>query len=148
MTALLAADPGAGDRGLRRNQALLAQLRARGEAPARLRAVGWTDDMPGWMTAADLVVANGGGAAALEAVASSRPVIMFDPIAGHGRANAALMASAGLAWLAGSPAALTGTVRELASDPAACARQAGAALAGAGPRLDDDLARLVALRSP
>jgi hypothetical protein len=39
---------------------------------------------------------------------------MFDPIAGHGQANAALMTSAGLAWLAGSPAALTGTIRGLA----------------------------------
>ena len=61
-----------------------------------------------------VVVTNGGGATALEAVVSGHPVVMFDPIAGHGRANAALMTSAGLAWLAGSPAALTRTIRGLA----------------------------------
>ena len=149
VTALLAAGPQMQVIAIcGRNEALLEQLKARGE-PGRLRVVGWTDDMPGWMTASHVVVTNGGGATALEAVASGRPVIMFDPIAGHGRANAALMASAGLAWLAGSPAALTGTVRGLARDPAACAQQADAALAGAGGRdLEDDLARLAALRPP
>ena len=87
---------------------------ARGEPDSRLRIIGWTDDMPGWMTASDVVVTNGGGATALEAVVSGHPVVMFDPIGGHGRANAALMTSAGLAWLAGSPAALTGAIRGLA----------------------------------
>ena len=150
VTALLAAGPETQVIAVcGRNEALLRQLKARGESAGRLRVVGWTDDMPGWMTASDVVVTNGGGATALEAVASGRPVIMFDPIAGHGRANSALMASSGLAWLAGSPAALTGTIRGLASDPAACSRQAGAALAGAGDRrLEDDLGRLVFLRSP
>jgi UDP-N-acetylglucosamine:LPS N-acetylglucosamine transferase len=148
VTALLAAGPGIQVIAIcGRNEALLEQLTARGEPAGRLRVVGWTDDMPGWMTASDVVVTNGGGATALEAVASGRPVVMFDPIAGHGRANAALMASAGLAWLAGSPAALTGTIGGLARDPAGCAEQAGVALAGAGGRgLEDDLARLAALR--
>ena len=150
MTALLAAGPGIQVIAVcGHNDVLLEQLRGRGEPAGGLRVVGWTDDMPGWMAASDVVVANGGGATALEAVASGRPVIMFDPIAGHGRANAALMAASGLAWLAGSPAALTGTVRGLASDPAACTRQALAQRWPArGRRLEEDLARLGSLRSP
>lgn len=132
-----------------RNAALRDRLRARGEPASRLRITGWTDDMPGWLAAADVVVANGGGATALEAVRSCRPVVMFAPIAGHGRANAALMASAGLAQLAPSPAALTTAVGRLASDPARGIRQAEAALAGTGTRRrEDDLAELAAVPGP
>jgi len=70
---------------------------------------------------------------------------MCDPIAGHGRANAELMASAGLALLALSPAELTATIRSLVKDPAARTGQAVASLAGAaGRRREDDLAELAA----
>lgn len=132
-----------------RNDRLRGRLRARGEPADRLRALGWTDDMPGWMTASDVVVGNAGGATALEAVTSGRPVIMFKPIAGHGQANAALMASSGLALLAPSPARLTAAVRQLADDPGARASQAAAGLARARDRRrEDDLAELAVLRSP
>ncbi len=71
---------------------------------------------------------------------------MFDPIAGHGRANAELMASAGVALLTRSPAELTATIRRLISDPTALAGHTAAALAGAaGRRREDDLAELAAL---
>ena len=129
-----------------RNEGLREELAARGEPPDRLRVLGWTDDMPGWMTAADVVIGNAGGATGLEAMACGRPVVMFDPIAGHGRANAELMAAAGLALLARTPAELTATIRGLTSDPAALAEHAAAALTGAaGRRREDDLAELAAL---
>jgi UDP-N-acetylglucosamine:LPS N-acetylglucosamine transferase len=132
-----------------RNDDLRRQLNARGEPPGRLRVVGWTDDMPGWMTASDAVVTNGGGATALEAVSAARPVIMFEPIAGHGRANAAVMGAAGLARLAPSPAELTAIIRQFVGDPAAGARQAAAARGSlAGRRLEDDLSRLAAAAPP
>ncbi len=107
VTATLAADPDVqvivvcG-----RNDRLRQELIARGERPDRLLALGWTDDMPGWMAACDVVVGNAGGATGLEAIASGRPLILFDPIAGHGRANAELMATAGLALLPRSPSEL------------------------------------------
>jgi diacylglycerol O-acyltransferase / wax synthase len=70
-------------------------------------------------------------------------LVMFDPIAGHGRANAELMAAAGLARLAGSPAELTAAIRRLASDPAVRAQRAAAAVVAAGGRRpEDDLADL------
>ena len=132
-----------------RNAALRDRLAARGEPAGRLHVTGWTDDMPGWLAAADVVLTNGGGATALEAIRSCRPVIMFEPIAGHGRANAALMASAGLAQLAPSAAALTAAVGRLASDPDSGTRQAEAALAGTGTRCrEDDLADLAQVRAP
>jgi UDP-N-acetylglucosamine:LPS N-acetylglucosamine transferase len=128
-----------------RNESLRRELAARGEPPDRLRALGWTDDMPGWMTASDVVIGNAGGATGLEAMACGRPLVMFDPIAGHGRANAELMVSAGIALLALSPAELTETIQRLARDPAARTGQAVVGLAGAtGRRREDDLAELAA----
>jgi UDP-N-acetylglucosamine:LPS N-acetylglucosamine transferase len=129
-----------------KNRRLREELAERAAAESRLRALGWTDDMPGWMTASDVVVGNAGGATGLEAVASGRPVIMFEPIAGHGRANAQLMAASGLALLAWSPAELRAVVRRLADDPGAVAKLAGAALARATDRRrEEDLAELAAL---
>jgi diacylglycerol O-acyltransferase / wax synthase len=133
-----------------RNERLRRRLSSRGE-PGRLVVLGWTGDMPGWMAASDVVVSNAGGATGLEAVASGRPVIMFEPIAGHGRANASLMASCGLALLAPSPADLTAIAGRLASDPGARAARASAALALAertrtdGRQREDDLAGLTAM---
>jgi diacylglycerol O-acyltransferase / wax synthase len=114
------------------NDRLRGQLEARGEPASRLRVVGWTDDMPSWMTASDVVVTNAGGATALEALASSRPLIMFEPIAGHGRANARLLTTAGVAVTAGSPAELTAAIRQLAGTTA--------------QRREDDLAEIVSRR--
>jgi diacylglycerol O-acyltransferase / wax synthase len=148
VTALLAAGPeiqvvaicGHNDR-------LRDRLTDRGESPDRLLVVGWTDDMPSWMTASDVVVGNAGGATALEALACGVPLIMFEPIAGHGRANAALMSSAGLALSPSSPQELTDQVRRLAADAAARAGLDQAAVAGRGSqRLEDDVASLARLR--
>jgi WS/DGAT/MGAT family acyltransferase len=147
VTALLAAGPQVQVIAVcGRNGHLRGHLAARGEPSSRLRVVGWTDAMQDWMTAADVVVTNGGGVTALEAIACSRPVIMFEPIAGHGRANAALMASCGAALLPTSPRELTAVVSGLAADPVARAELAGAALAAAGNRRrEDDLAALGAM---
>jgi UDP-N-acetylglucosamine:LPS N-acetylglucosamine transferase len=146
VTALLAAGSGVQVvAACGRNERLRRELAARGEPAGRLRVLGWTDDMPGWMTASDVVVGNAGGATGLEAVANGRPLIMFEPIAGHGRANAALMARSGLAVLAWSPAELTGAVRRLAGDPGAVADLTDAALARATDRCrEQDLADLAA----
>ncbi|MBO0774778.1 MAG: glycosyltransferase, partial [Actinobacteria bacterium] len=131
-----------------RNEHIHRRLAARGEPSARLQVVGWTDAMQDWMAAADAVVTNGGGVTALEAIACGRPVIMFEPIAGHGRANAALMASCGAALLPGSPRELSAAVRRLAVEPAARAQLTGAALVTVeGRRQEDDLAELAALPS-
>jgi UDP-N-acetylglucosamine:LPS N-acetylglucosamine transferase len=130
-----------------RNRALRDHLARLGEPSGRLRVLGWTDDMPAWMTAADVVVSNAGGATGLEAVASGRPVVMFDPIAGHGRANAAVMAEAGLAILTSGPAELTAVIRRLARVPGLRARHAELAVARATDRCrEDDLAQLATLR--
>jgi len=129
-----------------KNERLRRELAGRNWPPGRLRILGWTQDMPGLMAASDVVVGNAGGATGLEALASGRPVIMFEPIAGHGRANAELMADSGLALLAWSPAELRRIVRRLARDRRAAAELCDRALARAtSRRREEDLADLAAL---
>lgn len=128
-----------------RNEALRHQLEVKGVDPDRLVPLGWVDGMPDWLRAADVVVTNAGGATSLEALACGRPVVMYDPIAGHGRANARLMAEAGLAVLCLTRADLTRTARELATSPDRMRELADAVLAHlARHDLDSALLRLAA----
>jgi UDP-N-acetylglucosamine:LPS N-acetylglucosamine transferase len=127
-----------------RNEAARRRLLALGLPEGRLQVLGWTAAMPDLINAADVVTTNGGGVTAAEAVCCRRPVIMFDPIAGHGRANAQLMASAGLAVLCPGPADLTAAVSRLARDPAAMAGLAGVVMHDSPRSGEDDLQDLVA----
>jgi diacylglycerol O-acyltransferase len=115
-----------------RNEALRTRLAARADPAQRLVPLGWTSEMPALTAAADVVVTNAGGATALEAVACGRAVLMFEPIAGHGKANADLMAQAGLATVCTGSAELIDALRELASQPALLARAQQRALAHIG----------------
>jgi UDP-N-acetylglucosamine:LPS N-acetylglucosamine transferase len=99
-----------------RNQALRQHLEGLGVPPSRLVPLGFVERMPELMAAADLVVTNAGGVTALEALASARPVLLFDPIPGHGKANAALMEAAGLALVCRGAAELEARVRRLAGE--------------------------------
>ena len=125
------------------NDSLRQQLAAEDDREGRLRVLGWTDDVPGLLTASDLVVTNAGGSTAMEALACGRAVIMHRPIAGHGRANASLMAAAGLADVTEDEEQLTSTIRRLHQEPALVERREQQALAAAErQRLGDVLARL------
>ncbi|MEU3269826.1 WS/DGAT domain-containing protein [Saccharomonospora sp. NPDC006951] len=128
---LLAGDPGltvvvaAG-----RNERLHAVLTGAFAGDARVKVLGWVGDMPGLMAAADVVVTNAGGATALEALACGRAVVLHNPIAGHGRTNANLMAEAGLAIVCAGPGELAAVMRpgragELRALEAAAGRHAG-----------------------
>ncbi len=68
--------------------------------------LGWTDDMPGLMAAADVLVENAGGLSAMEAFAAGLPVISYQPIAGHGKDNARFMAGSGVSRYARDEAEL------------------------------------------
>nr|WP_246331184.1 wax ester/triacylglycerol synthase domain-containing protein [Saccharopolyspora hordei] len=109
-----------------RNEAL--RQRFAGRAEDRLVALGWVEDMPALVACADVVVTNAGGATALEALACGRAVVMFEPIAGHGRANAELMADAGLAELCPRADDLTATLRRWVAAPEELAQREHQAL--------------------
>ncbi|MGH9306992.1 MAG: MGDG synthase family glycosyltransferase, partial [Acidimicrobiales bacterium] len=72
-------------------------LQARLERHAGGVVLGWTDDMPALMAAADVLVQNAGGLTCMEAFAAGLPVVTYLPIPGHGRENAAQMDHSGVA---------------------------------------------------
>jgi len=64
--------------------------------------VPWTRQVVTYLAAADVVVDNAGGLTCWESLALKRPVVLFDPLPGHGRLNARTLHSAGLATWARS----------------------------------------------
>ena len=104
------------------------RLRARLAGRPGLTALGWTDRVPELVVAADVILTTAGGVIATEALATGRPVLFAAPVAGHGRAGAAVAAEAGLALVCPRLPDVTATVARLAADPAALepfARSAG-----------------------
>ncbi|GAA2760386.1 wax ester/triacylglycerol synthase domain-containing protein [Actinopolymorpha rutila] len=99
-----------------RNEQTRVRLERLGLPRERLLPLGWTDQMPTLMRAADLLVTNAGGATALEGMASALPVVTTTPIAAHGVANANLMVVAGLTDLCPDLAMLQAYVRSVAEN--------------------------------
>ncbi|SCF08238.1 UDP-N-acetylglucosamine:LPS N-acetylglucosamine transferase [Micromonospora haikouensis] len=93
-----------------RNAAL--RQRLRGLTP---HVLGWVDDMPTLMRAVDVVVENAGGLTCQEALSCGVPVITYRPLPGHGRANATVLAAAGLTRWAPSAEQLRRAVAALAA---------------------------------
>jgi processive 1,2-diacylglycerol beta-glucosyltransferase len=110
--------------------------------------IGWTDQMPALMTAADALVENAGGLTCMEAFASGLPVVTFLPIAGHGRDNAELMARAGVNRYARSEQELHDVLRAVTREGPERTRmvEAGRALFVADPA--DDVEELAAAAHP
>lgn len=88
------------------------KLRARLAGRERVVALGWRDDVPELMAAADVLVHNAGGLSCTEALVAGLPVVTYRPIPGHGRANAAVLAAAGLAAWPRSPIELAAAVEQ------------------------------------
>jgi hypothetical protein len=92
--------------------------------PGRVEIHRWIDDPATVTRGVDAVVTTGGGAGAFEALACARPLLVADPIPGHGRDNARLLARAGLAQRCAGPAGLTDALRTLADPELHAARVA------------------------
>jgi UDP-N-acetylglucosamine:LPS N-acetylglucosamine transferase len=75
-----------------RNESLRRRIAADGTAVA----LGWVCDMPLLLRAADVVVHNAGGLSSMEAMAAGVPIVSYRCLPGHGVANAAVLAAAGL----------------------------------------------------
>lgn len=126
-----------------RNEELRQRLEDLGAPEERFTALGYVDTMPELMAAADVVVTNGAGVTVLEALRTGRPVIAFEPLAGHGKAATAVMERMGLAISCSGPEGLVSTVRRLLSDRTLMARleQAGREF-GKGRNLLNDVRRM------
>ena len=105
------------------------KLKARLDATASGTVLGWTDLMPLYMAAADVVVENAGGLSSLEAFAAGVPVVSFEPIPGHGRDNVRTMVRAGVTTAPSDYRELCAAVSRLATDSPERRQQLAAAAA-------------------
>lgn len=92
------------------------RLRERLERHRLGRALGWVDDVPGLMAAADVLIDNAGGLTCLEALVSGLPVVVFRPLPGHGRFNARSLHASRLAVWAQRDEDLGPAIRTLLDD--------------------------------
>jgi UDP-N-acetylglucosamine:LPS N-acetylglucosamine transferase len=76
-----------------------------------VRAIPWTDRMADYLAAADVLIDNAGGLTCWEALACRTRVVLFRPLPGHGRCNAAALDEAGLAPWARNPSDLLTQLR-------------------------------------
>ncbi|MFF8289431.1 galactosyldiacylglycerol synthase [Streptomyces sp. NPDC016309] len=116
------------------------RLRRRAARLPGVRALGWTDDMPGLMASARVLVDNAAGQTAVQALAAGVPVIGYRPIAGHGAAGVREMAAEGLTTYAQGLPELLAAAGALARPGDARGRRTAAASAV----FRADAARLVA----
>lgn len=100
----------------------------------------WTEEMPSYMRACDVVVQNAGGLTCMEAFASGLPVISYNPIAGHGRQNVFEMTAAGVTKWARGRDSLSRTIKEAMQAGDELANEAKAILVG---NAADDVERLL-----
>jgi len=106
------------------------RLRAELDGEDGVVALGWRDDVHQLMAAADVLVHNAGGLTLTEALTAGLPAVTFRPIPGHGTANAATLAEAGLAPWPKSAEELAEVVRQHATlrrDPSSVVRGQDAA---------------------
>ncbi len=93
-----------------RNEDLRDQLARDFDGDKRVRAEGFTDDMPDWLAAADALVHSTGGLTVLEALMRGCPAISYGWGRGHVRLNNTAFKRFGLAQVAATPAALRDAV--------------------------------------
>jgi len=77
--------------------------------------LGWVDDMPGLMGAADVLIDNAAGQTALQALAAGLPVVGYRPIPGHGAEGVRRMADLGLTDYARGPGPLLRSLAALSA---------------------------------
>lgn len=56
-----------------------------------VKVIGWTDQMPNFLKASDVVLSKAGGATVMECIAAEKPIIITSTIARHERGNAELV---------------------------------------------------------
>lgn len=81
------------------------------------RVLGFGDNMPKVMKAADVVVSKAGALTTGEAIATGRPIVYLRPLPGQETTNARFACSHGLAHMVSSPSELVRTMERWLADP-------------------------------
>ena len=125
-----------------RNESLQQRLSARCNA-ANLRVLGYEQQMPLWMRAADILVSKAGPNSLAEAFVMGLPVVVFHAIPGQESGNPELVASNGAGVWAPHPGQAADAVMHLLGDEKARDAMGRAARALARPHASDAIARLL-----
>lgn len=76
-----------------------------------VRVLGWVENMPTLMSASDCLIQNAGGMTCLEAIEMGLPILIYNPILGHGELNSLTMERSGVAQWLHTAEDLTGCLR-------------------------------------
>jgi UDP-N-acetylglucosamine:LPS N-acetylglucosamine transferase len=101
-----------------RNEQLAEKLRESFASEERVRVLGFTDEMPRLLAAADALVHSTGGVTCLEAKAAGTPVVSYGLPVGHARLNTRAMADLDLLRLASDTRELREHVQASMLEPA------------------------------
>ena len=80
--------------------------------------MGYVDEMPSWMGAADLLISKPGGMTSAEAMASCLPMVIYDPIPGQEERNSDQLLEKGVAIKCNEISILGYKVAQLLTEPA------------------------------
>ncbi len=134
-----------------RNRTLQARLQAVG-ATSRLHLLGFREDMPLWMRAADILVTKAGPNSLAEAFMMGLPTVIYHAIPGQEAGSPGLVAARGAGVWAPKPAWAADAVLRLLQDEVERTRMAAAARSLAHPRAAVDIAeslwRMTAYSNP
>lgn len=114
------------------------------EHPARLRAIGFTDEVASLMMAADLAITKPGGLSTSECLVCGLPMLLVNPIPGQEERNAAFLLQEGVAVRADDPLTLQFRLQKLLADPERLAAMRQRAVALGKPRAAHDVLSRVA----
>ncbi|MBI3291888.1 MAG: glycosyltransferase [Elusimicrobia bacterium] len=116
------------------NRSLYRELRQRLGRDRRVRILGYSQSIPRFMDAADLIVTKPGGMTSSEAMAKGLPMIITNPIPGQEERNARYLLRQGVAERANSVEELVHLVQHLLQRPERLQRMANRAALVARPR--------------
>ncbi len=127
-----------------RNARLRMRMRAVAEsAPGRVRTLGYTDQVPALLSAADVIVTKAGGLTCSESLAMGTPMVVFRPTPGQEEKNSTALSVAGAAIRARSLEQVDEAVGRILAHPALAASMREACASLARPRAAEDVARSV-----
>jgi len=105
-----------------RNERLVAQLERIGGGDARLRVVGFSDQMHDWMRAADVGISKAGGLTVTEALVCRLPLVIVRPIPGIESRNSDYLLEQGAAIKVNSVRLLGHRLHQMLADPVCLTR--------------------------
>ncbi|MGH7726462.1 MAG: MGDG synthase family glycosyltransferase, partial [Candidatus Eiseniibacteriota bacterium] len=127
-----------------RNARLRMRMRAVAEtAPGRLRALGYTDQVPALLSAADVIVTKAGGLTCSESLAMGTPMVVFRPTPGQEEKNSLALSVAGAAVRARTFEQVASGVERILAHPALATSMREACRLLARPHAAEDIARRV-----